>query len=118
MREQEAQEWAAPSIVRWATVLQAKEEHKHGKLRELGTRAQTAATKDLAVATWRKTEFLQEQNMLMFFTIPVVQITNSRAKEYLRLRREEFGNFRGRLNEEALVEEARQKEMERNSSRR
>lgn len=91
----------------------AKEEHKQDKLRELAIRAQAAATKDMAAATWRKTELLQEQNVLMLFTTPDVQITDAGAREYLRLRREEeLGKLRRRLEEDALLAEARRKAKE------
>ena len=96
----------------------AKEGYKEGKSHDLAMRVQAAATKDMAAATWRKTELLQEQNVLMLFTTSDVQITDARAKEYLRLRRkEELEKLRRRLDEEALVAEARRKAMEGNSSR-
>ena len=54
----------------------------------------------------------------MLFTTPDVQITDTGAKEYLHLRREEeLGKLRHRLDEEALVAEARRKAMDGNSSR-
>lgn len=86
----------------------AKEENKSQKLRELAIRAQAAATKDMAAATWRKTELLADQNVLMLFTTPDIQITDPGALEYLRLRREEeLSKLRRRLEEEAAAEAKR-----------
>ena len=45
--------------------------------------------KQQVAATSKRNELMQEQNILMFFTIPKAQTLNMKVRQYLELRQDE-----------------------------
>lgn len=71
---------------------------KEAKVRECALRAQARAMADMAAASRMKAEILADQSALQLFTLPLKDVTEPDAREYLILRRqEEIFRMRRRL---------------------
>ena len=86
----------------------AIEDNKNMKIHDVAIRAQAVATKEMAAATKKKAQILEDQNVLLMFTSPDTRIISEEAKEYLHLKRTiELKKLRRLVDEEEEMEQPR-----------
>jgi hypothetical protein len=64
----------------------AKEDHKNIKIRDAAIRVQAAATLEMAAASKRKADILEDQNVLMVFITHEAINISKETRKYLKMR--------------------------------
>ncbi len=82
----------------------AKDELEICAMRECALKAQMKATVDMAIATLKKTQIMEDQNVLEFFMILEEQMPEFEVQEYLKLWcQEELEKLRHRLQRSSTM---------------